>query len=197
MEQSSLRAPAPVNNEALAPTAVWRLMAPGGCLQPGQQGGTRAGAAGRPAAPSPAPTQSRPAGWDPSCRQMRTGAGTDSAPVSMRQLRCSGTAHGAERGQGPVRGGQPLFCTINGHFWLVAFPHPRWGWPGGTVSPAVSSLQGTSSTAWRQPATTPTRSRVCHRHRRTQPTRRATRSTVTPRAPSPAFPPATSTGRRR
>lgn len=81
----------------------------------------------------------------------------------------------------------------------------KWGWCMGRAcsqgdgDPVVPSPQGTSSTAWLPPATTRTRSGGCRRrrHRRTQPTPPGRRSTATPRAPSPASPPATSTGRRR
>lgn len=180
-----------------APTAVGRLMAPGGCLQPGQRGSTEVGAAGRPAAPSPAPTQGIPTGWDPSCRQMRTGARADSAPVQMRQHRCSGTAPGAEWEQGPVPGGTAPILQPQRASLARSFPPSPVGLAQRDGDPAVSSLQGTSSTAWHPLAMTPIRSRVCHHRHQTQPTYLAMRSTATPRAPSPAFLPATSTGRRQ
>lgn len=98
MEQSSLPAPAPLNNGA--PTAVWLLMAPGDCLQPGQRGGPWASADGCPIALSPAPTWGSPAGWDASCWQTGTGARPD-----LALCRQGFSAWGVVQGQGLVQGG--------------------------------------------------------------------------------------------
>lgn len=173
-EQSSLPEPVPVNKGGLGTDSCLAANGPQG--QPGHRArhswtsrSTTAGS--HPQHPSCCQTQ-------PQCRRGSSGAG---GSLSKDRDRCGGTA--------PVL---PPQWAFGAH----GFAPSRVGLAWRDGDPAVSSPQGTSSTAWHPPATTPTRSRVC-RHRRTQPTHLATRSTATPRAPSPAFPPATSAGRRR
>lgn len=172
---------APVNNELPAPTAVWQLIAPGGCPQPGQAQLDFPQL--HPQFPSPAALRD---GTHPAdrCRQE---PGQDNAALVLSVSAGTGTSWG---GTTLVL---HLLWEILACGFLLSLVKLLWR----DDDPTVLSPQGTSSTAWRQPAMTLTRSKACHHRHQTRPTHLATRSTAIPRAPSPAFPPATSTGRRQ